>query len=68
MKFKMTCLFVVSTVYVYVYVFFIVSRSTFKGDDDPAHFWVESIYRGFTKIGIDIFRDHSCIPEDHPFF
>lgn len=40
----------------------------FEGDDDPGNFWVESIYRGFTKIGIDIFREHSCVPKDHPFF
>ena len=34
----------------------------------PGHFWVESIFRGFTKEGIDIFQEHSCVPEDHPFF
>ena len=41
---------------------------SFEGDDDPVNFWVESIYRGFTKTGIDIFREHSCVPKDHPFF
>jgi hypothetical protein len=40
----------------------------FEGDDDPVNFWVESIYRGFTKAGIDIFREHSCVPKNHPFF
>jgi hypothetical protein len=40
----------------------------FEGADDPVHFWVESIYRGFTKEGIKIFRDYSCVPNDHPFF
>ena len=61
MKFKMTFLCI-------CVCFFHSFKKHFKGDDDPAHFWVESIYRGFTKIGIDIFRDHSCVPEDHPFF
>ena len=32
------------------------------------HYWVESVFRGFDKKGIDIFIDHSCVPEDHPSF
>ena len=34
----------------------------------PEHFWVESIFRGFTTEGLDIFQQHSCVQEDHPFF
>jgi hypothetical protein len=32
------------------------------------HYWVESVFRGFDQKGIDIFRNHSCVPEDHPFY
>lgn len=39
----------------------------FKGFG-PEHYWVESVYRGFNKDGIVTFQDHSCVPEDHPFF
>mmetsp|Transcript_17110 Transcript_17110/g.37427 ORF Transcript_17110/g.37427 Transcript_17110/m.37427 type:complete len:780 (-) Transcript_17110:95-2434(-) len=44
------------------------SPKNFEGDNGPEHFWVESVYRGFTRAGIDIFRSHSCVPADHPYF
>ena len=34
----------------------------------PEEFWVESVYRGFDNKGMDIFTEHSCVAEDHPFF
>lgn len=34
----------------------------------PEEYWVESVYRGFDKKGIELFNDHSCVAEDHPFF
>ena len=34
----------------------------------PEEYWVESAYRGFDKEGMDIFNEHSCVAEDHPFF
>ena len=40
----------------------------FKGNPGPEYFWVESVYRGFTRGGINIFQKHSCVPADHPFF
>jgi hypothetical protein len=39
----------------------------FKGYGPEEH-WMESIFRGFDNDGIKIFRDHSCVAEDHPFF
>ena len=39
-----------------------------KGRSNTSHFWLESIYRTFTKTGIAIFQNYSCVPEDHPFF
>mmetsp|Transcript_22023 Transcript_22023/g.61284 ORF Transcript_22023/g.61284 Transcript_22023/m.61284 type:complete len:333 (+) Transcript_22023:808-1806(+) len=38
------------------------------GEDGPQHFWLESVFRGFTREGIDTFRRHSCVPADHPFY
>lgn len=40
----------------------------FIGIPGPEYFWVESVYRGFTREGINIFQKHSCVPADHPFF
>jgi len=34
----------------------------------PEEYWMESIYRGFDQEGMGIFRQHSCVSEDHPFF
>jgi hypothetical protein len=34
----------------------------------PEEYWLESVFRGFDDDGIKIFRDHSCVAEDHPFF
>jgi len=34
----------------------------------PEEFWVESVYRGLDQTGMDIFNEHSCVAEDHPFF
>eukprot|EP00536_Pseudo-nitzschia_multiseries_P016651 jgi/Psemu1/69933/estExt_Genemark1.C_11880002 len=44
------------------------SPKNFEGEDGPQHFWLESVFRGFTREGMDIFRRHSCVPADHPFF
>lgn len=32
------------------------------------HFWLESVWRGFDKAGIQTFAEHSCRPPDDPFF
>lgn len=34
----------------------------------PQHFWLESVFRGFDRPGIDVFMKHSCVPATHPFF
>ena len=34
----------------------------------PEHFWVESVWRGFDRNGIQTFRDYSCRPADDPMF
>lgn len=44
------------------------SPKYFKGDFGVEHFWIESVFRGFTKDGINTFFGHSCVPADHPFF
>jgi len=31
-------------------------------------YWLESVYRGFTRRGIDLFANYSCVGEDHPMF
>lgn len=37
-------------------------------DFGPQYYWVESVYRAFDRNGIQIFNDHSCVPEDNPKF
>lgn len=32
------------------------------------HYWVESIFRGFDRHGLEVFRKHSCLPPDDPAF
>jgi len=44
------------------------TAKNFKGKPGSQYFWVESVYRGFTREGINAFQNHSCVPADHPFF
>jgi len=43
---------------------------TYKWNVDygPEEFWVESVFRGFDKQGINTFNVHSCVAEDDPMF
>jgi len=34
----------------------------------PEHYWLESVWRGFDKTGIQIFMDYSCRPANDPLF
>jgi hypothetical protein len=34
----------------------------------PEYFWLESVFRGFDRPGIDVFMKYSCVPVTHPFF
>jgi hypothetical protein len=35
---------------------------------DPNGVWLESVFRGFDQRGLSTFRNHSCVPPDHPYF
>eukprot|EP00529_Nitzschia_sp_RCC80_P036636 CAMPEP_0113439586 /NCGR_PEP_ID=MMETSP0014_2-20120614/115_1 /TAXON_ID=2857 /ORGANISM="Nitzschia sp." /LENGTH=195 /DNA_ID=CAMNT_0000330347 /DNA_START=218 /DNA_END=806 /DNA_ORIENTATION=+ /assembly_acc=CAM_ASM_000159 len=35
---------------------------------DPAMVWLESVFRGFTKDGLQTFLQHSCVPSTHESF
>jgi hypothetical protein len=34
----------------------------------PEAYWVESVFRGFNPSGMEIFAQHSCVPEHHDMF
>lgn len=34
----------------------------------PENLWLESVFRGFDRAGIQNFMDYSCVPVTHPFF
>jgi hypothetical protein len=44
------------------------SAKNFRGGSGKEHFWVESVFRGLDKTGLQIFKNHSCLPADHPKF
>jgi hypothetical protein len=35
---------------------------------DPKGIWLESVFRGFDREGMQVFRNHACVPKDHPRF
>jgi hypothetical protein len=44
------------------------SAKNFRGGYGKEHFWVESVFRGMTPHGVEIFRNHSCLPANHSKF
>lgn len=43
------------------------SAKHFRGFGDK-FYWVESVFRGLDPRGLEVFRNHSCLPADHSAF
>mmetsp|Transcript_54536 Transcript_54536/g.132405 ORF Transcript_54536/g.132405 Transcript_54536/m.132405 type:complete len:321 (+) Transcript_54536:274-1236(+) len=35
---------------------------------DPKGVWLESVFRAFDRQGLEVFRNHSCVPAEDPMF
>eukprot|EP00536_Pseudo-nitzschia_multiseries_P011457 jgi/Psemu1/259839/estExt_Genewise1Plus.C_3910034 len=47
-----------------------ISMTSLNYHDNTAELdnWVESVFRGFDSYGVDVFMEHSCVPDSHGSF